>query len=92
MIDYETYVRIRNYFTRDGLNYSQIADELELDHRTVAKWANEDRYLPRRSAKKASKLDPYKNDIVGCLRPMHTRQDRFINVYGKTDLMAASLL
>ena len=64
MIDYETYVRIRNYFTRDGLNYDQIADELGLDHRTVAKWANEERYLPRRSAKRASKLDPFKNDIV----------------------------
>jgi transposase len=67
MIDYETYVRIRNYFTRDALKYSQIADELGLDHRTVAKWANEGRYLPRRSAKRPSKLDPYKNDIVRML-------------------------
>ena len=67
MIDYETYVRIRNYFTRDGLNYSQIADELNLDHRTVARWANEERYLPRRSAKRPSKLDPFKNDIVRML-------------------------
>ena len=60
MIDYETYVRIRNYFTRDGLNYSQIADELNLDHRTVARWANEERYLPRRSVNRLSKLDPFK--------------------------------
>lgn len=67
MIDYETYVRIRNYFTRDGLNYSQIADELNLDHRTVARWANEERYLPRRPAKRPSKLDPFKNDIVRML-------------------------
>lgn len=67
MIDYETYVRIRNYFTRDGLNYSQIADELALDHRTVARWANEKQYLPRRSAKRPSKLDPFKNDIVRML-------------------------
>ncbi|MBT7715799.1 MAG: IS21 family transposase [Deltaproteobacteria bacterium] len=76
MIDYETYVRIRNYFTRDGLNYSQIADELILDHRTVAKWANEKRYLPRRSAKKTSKLDPFKNDIVRMLEkhPYTARQ------------------
>ena len=28
--------RIRNYLTRDGLNYSQIADELGLDNRTSA--------------------------------------------------------
>ena len=76
MIDYETYVRIRNYFTRDGLNYSQIADELNLDHRTVARWANEKRYLPRRSAKRPSKLDPFKNDIVRMLEkhPYSARQ------------------
>ena len=41
MIDYETYVRIRNYFENDGLRYSQIADALALDQRTVARWANE---------------------------------------------------
>ncbi len=67
MIDYESYVRIRNYFTRDGLNYSQIADELALDHRTVARWANEKQFLPRKSAKKPSKLDSFKNDIVRML-------------------------
>lgn len=76
MIDYETYVRIRNYFTNDGLKYSQIADVLGLDYRTVAKWANEERYLPRRSAKRASKLDPFKNDIVRMLEkhPYTARQ------------------
>ncbi len=67
MIDYETYVRIRNYFTRDGLNISQISNELGLDQRTVARWANEKRYLPRRTATRASKLDPYKNDIIQML-------------------------
>jgi transposase len=76
MIDYETYVRIRNYFRNDGLKYSQIADELGLDCRTVAKWANEARYLPRRSAKRASKLDPFKNEIVRMLErhPYTARQ------------------
>lgn len=76
MIDYETYVRIRNYFTREGLHYRQIADELNLDHRTVAKWANEDRYLPRRSVNRPSKLDPFKNDIVRMLEkhPLTARQ------------------
>lgn len=67
MIDYETYVQIRNYFTRDGLTYSQIASELGLDPRTVARWANEKRYLPRRTALRESKLDPYKNRIVQML-------------------------
>jgi len=76
MIDYETYVRIRNYFANDGLKYTQIADELGLDCRTVAKWANEERYLPRRSVKRASKLDPFKNEIVRMLEkhPYTARQ------------------
>ncbi len=67
MIDYETYVQIRNYFETDGLNYSQIADELALDQRTIARWANEKRYQPRKSTPRKSKLDPFKNDILRML-------------------------
>lgn len=67
MIDYETYVRIRNYFENDGLKYSQIADALELDCRTVARWANERQYQPRKAARRKSKLDPFKNDIIRML-------------------------
>jgi transposase len=64
MIDYETYVQIRNYFERDGLNYGQIAAALDLDQRTVARWANEKRYQSRKSPGRKSKLDPFKNDIL----------------------------
>jgi len=67
MIDYETYVRIRNYFETDGLAYSQIADALALDCRTVARWANEQRYQPRKSSSRNSKLDLFKNDIIRML-------------------------
>jgi len=67
MIDYETYVQIRNYFEKDGLNYSQIANVLDLDQRTVARWANEKRYQSRKSTPRKSKLDPYKNDILRML-------------------------
>ena len=67
MIDYETYVRIRNYFEKDGLKYSQIADALSLDQRTVARWANEKRYQPRKSTPRKSKLDSFKNDILRML-------------------------
>jgi len=76
MIDYETYVRIRNYFIRDGLKYSQIADELGLDQRTVARWANEKRYRPRKSTHGKSKLDPFKNTILRMLEkhPYTARQ------------------
>ena len=64
MVDYETYVRIRNYFTNEGLKYSQIAHALGLDNRTVARWANEKQYQPRKSTQRKSKLDPFKNDII----------------------------
>ena len=67
MIDYETYVRIRNYVEKDDLKYSQIADALSLDARTVARWANEKRYQPRKSTPRKSKLDPFKNDILRML-------------------------
>ena len=67
MIDYEIYVRIRNYFTNEGLKYSQIAHALGLDNRTVARWANEKQYQPRKSTQRKSKLDPFKNDIIRML-------------------------
>lgn len=67
MIDYETYIQIRNYFESDGLNYSQIANALALDQRTVARWANEKQYQPRNSSLRKSKLDPFKNDILRML-------------------------
>ncbi len=67
MIDYETYARIRNYFENEGLKYSQIADALSLDIRTVAKWANEKQYRPRKSTPRKSKLDPFKDEIIRML-------------------------
>jgi transposase len=67
MIDYETFVRIRNYLDRDGLKYTQISDSLGIDQRTVAKWANEKRYQPRKSSSRKSKLDPFKDDILRML-------------------------
>ena len=67
MIDYETYVRIRNYVQKEGLKYSQIAEALNLDQRTVARWANVKRYQPRKSTPRKSKLDPFKNDILRML-------------------------
>ena len=76
MIDYETYVQIRNYFTRDYLKYSQIANKLGLDQRTVAIWANEQRYRARKATVRKSKLDPFKNQIIQMLEkhPYTARQ------------------
>ena len=67
MIDYETYVQIRNYSIRDGLRPSQIAEELSLDQRTVANWIDKKRYQPRQTTLRKSKLDPFKNDIMKML-------------------------
>jgi transposase len=67
VIDYETYIRIRNYFEKDGLTYSQIADSLCLDCRTVARWANVKQYQQRKSPDRKSKLDPFKDHIVRML-------------------------
>jgi transposase len=68
MIDYELFCKIKNLEGRDGLNPSQIAEALALDPRTVSKWLGEDRFRPRKSATRPSKLDPFKNEIVRMLQ------------------------
>ncbi len=60
MIDYETFCKIRDYHGNQGLKVGQIARALMLDHRTVTRWINEPRYLPKQAPTRASKLDPYK--------------------------------
>ena len=40
MIDYETFVRVRNMITQEGLKPSQVSDVLGIDKRTVSKWAD----------------------------------------------------
>ncbi len=67
MIDYETYVQIRNYSIRDGLKPSQIADELGIDQRTIERWVKEKRYRSRKTTPRKSKLDPFKKNIVQML-------------------------
>ncbi len=63
MIDYETYCRIKKLHDQDGLNCSQIAEEIVMDQRTVRKWIDEERYHPRQSPAKTSILDPFKPEI-----------------------------
>lgn len=76
MIDYETYLKIKLYAERDGLNVQQIADEIGLDWRTVAKWINKPRFTQRASTPRPSKLDPYKDQIKSLLEkhPYTTKQ------------------
>jgi transposase len=67
MIDYDTFSRIKDLTQNHGLTRAQIARHLDLDPRTVAGCLSRDRFLPRKPVKRASKLDPFKNDIIRLL-------------------------
>lgn len=75
MIDYEQFCRIKQYQT-EGLTAGQIAGELGLDGRTVGKWMKQPKFQPRLPGFRASKLDPYKKDILSMLErhPYTARQ------------------
>jgi transposase len=64
MIDYHRFCQIKDLHERQGLNASQIAQEVALDRRTVAYWLTQDHFRPRTPRRHASKLDPFKPDIV----------------------------
>ena len=64
MIDYELYCQIRDYHERHHLTVPQIARELHLDERTVARWLAAGKFQPRKTAPRPSKLDSYKPQIV----------------------------
>jgi DNA-binding transcriptional regulator YiaG len=68
MIDYALFSKIRHLNQHDGLTAQQIARELAMDVRTVKKWLDETRFRPRQSSPRASKLDPFKSDIVRLLQ------------------------
>lgn len=67
MIDYETFMQIKTCHDEKRLNCPQIAKKLGIDERTVQKWLNQNRYTPRQSSRKNSKLDPFKAYIVQLL-------------------------
>jgi len=67
MIDFDLFVRIKNYHEHRGLNCAQIARELGLDARTVAYWLSQERFRPRKPVQRKSKLDPFKNSIIRML-------------------------
>jgi len=67
VIDFELFTKIRNYHEQKGLKPAQIAAELGLDPRTVAKWLEQKRFHPRESSQRLSKLDPFKDSIVRML-------------------------
>jgi len=67
MIDYETFVKIKVLKNQHGLKCSQIATELNLDYRTVERWLEKKHYQQRKSPRRASKLDPFKVQIMRML-------------------------
>lgn len=67
MIDYHCFCQIKDLHDHQGLNATQIASTLSLDPRTVAYWLRQERFRPRKSAPRPSKLDPFKAQIVQML-------------------------
>ena len=67
MIDYQLFCQIQDLHERQGLNAAQIAHSLGLDPRTVASWLRQERFRPRHATSRASKLDPFKPQIVQML-------------------------
>jgi transposase len=67
MISYEAFCKIQDYHQHRGLTVPQIARELRLDPKTVAKWIQAKNYRPRASSPRSSKLDPFKSRVVRLL-------------------------
>lgn len=67
MIPYEQWCRLKEMAERDRLSPTQIASALGLATSTVRKWLKEP-YRPRKRVVRASKLDPFKGQIMGMLK------------------------
>jgi transposase-like protein len=64
MIDYQQFAQIKDLHGNQGLNVAQIAAVLDLDPRTVAYWLRQERFRGRKATPRASKLDPFKPQII----------------------------
>ena len=64
MIDYQQYCQIKDYQANHHLTAAQIARELHLDERTVAKWLAQAKFSQRPTVPRPSKLDAFKPQIV----------------------------
>jgi transposase len=64
MIHYELYCKIKDAHDNHGLTTAQIARQLHLDECTVARWLAMEKFRPRLTAPRPSKLDPFKGQIV----------------------------
>jgi transposase len=68
MIDYQRYCQIHDYYHKQHLSVAQIARELHMDDRTVARWLAVEKFRPRRTTRRPGKLDPFKDLIVRWLQ------------------------
>ena len=64
MVDYETFCQIRDHLVRQRLSVAQTARALNLDTRTVARWAEVEQFRARVAVARTSKLDAFKGQIV----------------------------
>ena len=67
MIDYQTYCQIRHLALEKKLTNRQIARELKLNLKTVRKWVKRESFQKAPPPKRASKLDPFKGEIIRLL-------------------------
>jgi transposase len=67
MITYHQFCQMHDLHGQHGLNASQIARELTLDPRTVAYWLAQEHFRPRTPSHRASKLDPFKAEMIRML-------------------------
>jgi transposase len=67
MIDYRIWSRMQELHEQNKLNAAQIARELGLTPRTVRTWLGQP-YRRRNTARRRSKLDPFKGRIMGWLQ------------------------
>ena len=74
MIDYATWCALRDGVAKH-LNATQLAESLSLNIKTVRHWMGRP-YAPRAKVVRASKLDPFKGQIVGWLdaHPLSAQQ------------------
>jgi transposase len=64
MISLDTFLQIRHQFHNEHRKIAQIAQELGLDKKTIARWAKQDAYAPKRFRHRHSKLDRFKPTII----------------------------
>ena len=90
MIDYELFCKIKHLKEHEGLTAPQIAEELALDPRTVAKWLAHGQFCRRKPAPRPSKLDPFNPDIQRMLENHPTAPPRSCSASASRALTAAT--